>query len=67
VLDDSGVVGVRTVTRGIVHFIPVRIISDGPAGMWISGVPNGTAVITVGQEFVNDGEHVTAVRAGAGA
>jgi membrane fusion protein, multidrug efflux system len=67
VLDDNGVVGVRTVTDGIVHFMPVKIISDGPAGMWITGVPSGTAVITVGQEFVNDGEKVKAVRAGAGA
>jgi multidrug efflux system membrane fusion protein len=65
VLDDNGVVGVRTVAQGIVHFLPVQIVSDDPTGMWISGLPNGTAVITVGQEFVTDGEHVTAVRAGA--
>jgi multidrug efflux system membrane fusion protein len=65
VLDDDGVVGVRTVAQGIVHFLPVQIISDGPDGMWISGLPNGTVVITVGQEFVNDGEHVNAVRMGA--
>lgn len=65
VLDDTGVVGVRAVAQGIVHFLPVQIVSDGPDGMWISGLPNGTAVITVGQEFVTDGEHVTAVRAGA--
>ena len=65
VLDDNGVVGVRAVAEGIVHFLPVQIISDGPDGMWISGLPNGTAVITVGQEFVSDGEHVKAVRAGA--
>jgi multidrug efflux system membrane fusion protein len=65
VLDDNGVVGVRTVVLGIVHFLPVQIISDGPEGMWIGGLPAGAAVITVGQEFVNDGEHVKAVRAGA--
>jgi multidrug efflux system membrane fusion protein len=64
VLSDSGVVGVRTVSQGTVHFIPVQVVSDGPEGMWISGLPDGTAVITVGQEFVNDGEHVKAVRAG---
>jgi multidrug efflux system membrane fusion protein len=65
VLDDNGVVGVRTVAEGVVHFLPVQIVSDGPEGMWISGLPNGTAVITIGQQFVNDGEHVKAVRAGA--
>lgn len=65
VLDDNGIVGVRTVVAGIVRFKPVQIISDGPDGMWISGLPNGTTVITVGQEYVNDGQHVQAVRAGA--
>ncbi|MGN6514391.1 MAG: efflux RND transporter periplasmic adaptor subunit [Rhizomicrobium sp.] len=67
VLDDNGVVGVRSVMNGTVRFLPVKIVSDGPSGMWVTGVPNGTAVITVGQEFVNDGERVKAVRAGAGA
>jgi membrane fusion protein, multidrug efflux system len=61
VLDDNGVVGVRTVDAGIVHFRPVQIISDGPDGMWVSGLSNGAEVITVGQEFVNDGERVKAV------
>jgi multidrug efflux system membrane fusion protein len=65
VLDDNGVVGVRTVVAGVVRFKPVQIISDGPDGMWIAGLPNGTTVITVGQEFVNDGERVQAVTAGA--
>ncbi|HEY2033779.1 MAG TPA: efflux RND transporter periplasmic adaptor subunit [Rhizomicrobium sp.] len=65
VLDDNGIVGVRTIVAGVVRFMPVQIISDGPEGMWIAGLPNGTTVITVGQEFVNDGEHVLAVRAGA--
>jgi len=65
VLADNGIVGVRTVVAGVVRFVPVQIISDGPDGMWISGLPNGTTVITVGQEFVNDGEHVLSVRTGA--
>ncbi|MBS0277760.1 MAG: efflux RND transporter periplasmic adaptor subunit [Proteobacteria bacterium] len=65
VLDDNGVVGVRTVVNGVVRFKPVQIISDGPDGMWIAGLSNGTTVITVGQEFVNDGQRVKAVRAGA--
>ena len=64
VLDDNGVVGVRTVENGIVHFKPVNIVSDGPDGMWVSGIPDGTTVITVGQEFVAEGSRVKAVRAG---
>jgi len=58
VLDDSGAMGVRTVENGIVHFRTVRIVSDGPDGMWISGLKDRTAVITVGQQFVSEGEHV---------
>ena len=61
VLDDNGVVGVRAVVRGMAHFMPVHIVSDGPEGMWVSGLPDKVTVITVGQEFVTDGEHVEAV------
>ena len=66
VLDDHGVVGVRTVMNSIVHFMPVRIVTDGPSGMWVSGLPDKVTVITVGQEFVTDGEHVEAVPEKAG-
>ncbi len=66
VLDDNGVVGVRAVENGIVHFLPVEIVSDGPDGMWVSGLPDRLAVITVGQAFVTEGERVKAVEAGNG-
>jgi len=61
VLDDRGEVGVRVVEAGIVRFLPIKIISDAPDGMWIAGVPDRTPVITVGQEFVTDGERVKTV------
>jgi membrane fusion protein, multidrug efflux system len=64
VLDDNGVVGVRAVERGIVRFLPVDIVSDGPDGMWVSGLPDHLAVITVGQSFVTDGERVKSVTTG---
>lgn len=65
VLDDNGVVGVRAVENGIVRFLPVEIVSDGPDGMWVSGLPDRLAVITVGQSFVTDGERVKAVTSGS--
>jgi multidrug efflux system membrane fusion protein len=65
VLNDSGVVGVRTVDNGVVHFKPVNIVSDGPDGMWVTGLSSGTSVITVGQEFVAEGSRVKAIPAGA--
>jgi membrane fusion protein, multidrug efflux system len=61
VLDDHGEMGVRVVQAGIVRFLPVQIVSDAPDGMWIAGVPDRTTVITVGQEFVTDGERVKSV------
>jgi membrane fusion protein, multidrug efflux system len=61
VLDDSGTVGVRVVQHGTVRFLPIQIISDGPDGMWIAGLPARADVITVGQEFVTSGERVKAV------
>ena len=47
--------------NGIVRFMPVQIISDGPDGMWVTGLPDRVDVITVGQEFVTNGERVKAV------
>lgn len=64
VLDDNGVVGVRAVENGVVRFLPVNIVSDGPDGMWVSGLPDHIAVITVGQAFVIDGEKVRAIGGG---
>jgi multidrug efflux system membrane fusion protein len=64
VLDDNGVVGVRAVQRGLVHFFPVDIVSDGPDGMWVSGLPDHLAVITVGPSFVTDGERVKTMMTG---
>ncbi|HEX4159003.1 MAG TPA: efflux RND transporter periplasmic adaptor subunit [Rhizomicrobium sp.] len=67
VLSDGGVVGVRTVEKGIVRFKPIQIVSDNPDGMWVTGLSNDAEVITVGQEFVSEGSHVKAVTIGAGA
>jgi multidrug efflux system membrane fusion protein len=65
VLNDTGVVGVRMVEKGFVRFKPVQIVSDGPDGMWVTGVPSGADVITVGQEFVSEGSRVKPVATGA--
>jgi len=61
VLSDKGAVGVRVVQNGIVAFMPVRVLSEDATGAWITGLPNTVNVITVGQEFVNDGQHVEPV------
>jgi membrane fusion protein, multidrug efflux system len=67
VLNDQGVPGVRVVVDHRVRFIPVTVLSDGPDGAWVAGLPDHVAVITVGQEFVSDGQKVEAVKAKGGA
>ncbi|WP_416897362.1 MAG: efflux RND transporter periplasmic adaptor subunit [Minwuia sp.] len=58
-LNDKGVVGIRAVGPGkVVRFMPVEILSEGPEGVWVGGLPETVEVITVGQEYVNDGEIV---------
>lgn len=61
-LDDHGAVGVKVVDdEGQVQFLPIEIVDDTPEGMWISGLPERSRVITVGQEFVRDGQQVRPV------
>ncbi|MCB1701876.1 MAG: efflux RND transporter periplasmic adaptor subunit [Pseudomonadales bacterium] len=56
-LNDAGEIGLRTVDKANrVVFHTVRIIEDGPEGVWVTGLPRTTRLITVGQEFVADGE-----------
>jgi len=61
-LNDEGVMGVRAVEDDVVHFYPVEIASDTREGVWLLGLPETVDIITVGQEFVNDGQTVAATR-----
>lgn len=61
-LNDDGIVGVKTVEPdNKVVFRPVDIIADEPDGVWLGGLPETIRLITVGQEFVIDGEDVIPV------
>lgn len=57
-LSEEGAVGVKLVEDDIVAFRPVAIIDDTPDGMWLAGLPESVTFITVGQEFVRDGQRV---------
>lgn len=58
-LDDQGVIGIRTVgDDGRVQFHPVEVVREGETGVWVSGLPSVTTLITVGQELVVPGEVV---------
>lgn len=61
-LADDGTVGVKLVNdEGLVEFRPVSIVGDGPEGIWLADLPRRATFITVGQEFVVDGQKVEAV------
>lgn len=62
-LDDSGQVGVRVVDKGDkVKFMPVTILGEDKNGIWVAGLPDDVTVITVGQDYVVDGQKVIVVR-----
>ena len=59
-LNADGVLGVSTVVDGKVKFVEVTIASDTRQGVWVLGLPVSADVITVGQEYVVDGQAVDA-------
>ena len=60
-LDGKGGVGVRVLdATKHVRFMPVTIVGDGPEGVWVSGLPKTVTIITVGQEYVINGQEVDA-------
>ena len=64
-LNARGELGVRIVETGnIVRFLPVQLLSDDGEEVWVAGLPDPVRVITVGQDFVDDGIHVRIAGAG---
>ena len=61
-LTDEGEVGVKIVTsENLVKFIPATIVANGASGVWLTGLPEAITLITVGQEFVTDGQKITPI------
>ncbi|MDP2124749.1 MAG: efflux RND transporter periplasmic adaptor subunit [Parvibaculum sp.] len=61
-LDDKGVIGVRTVDEDSrVRFNPVQLVDDTPEGLWVAGLPHTVTLITVGQDYVIEGQKVEAM------
>ncbi len=58
-LDDQGRVGVRYLDdNNVVKFAEVVTIDEDPKGIWVTGLPESTRVITKGQEYVAIGSQV---------
>jgi len=63
-LGDRGELGVKLVdANNIVEFVPVTLLSTNIDGAWVSGIPTGSRIITLGQAFVAIGEQVDPVLA----
>lgn len=61
-LDDAGELGLRILNEDHqVAFTHVKLIGDHDDGVWITGLPERALVVTVGQEYVSDGQLVEAV------
>jgi multidrug efflux system membrane fusion protein len=64
VFADDGRLGVRTVTAdNKAAFRPVTVVDDAVDTVWLSGLDQTNRIITVGQDFVRDGDPVVAVPA----
>lgn len=64
-LDDSGLLGVKTLNRdNEVEFHRVQIVGESTrideSGFWVTGLPDEVTLITVGQELVFEGQIVNA-------
>ena len=63
-LGDSGNLGVKTIDENQqVVFTPIKLISSSLDGAWVTGIPNNSRVITLGQGFVKTGQKVDPVPA----
>ncbi|MGS2722533.1 efflux RND transporter periplasmic adaptor subunit [Porticoccus sp. GXU_MW_L64] len=67
-LGDSGEIGVRLLDDSYrVQFQEVQIVGDDSDGVWVLGLPDSALLVTVGQEYVANGEQVEAKVVGSGA
>ena len=62
-LSDEGVMGIKVVNeQNIVEFLAVTLVADTPEGAWLGGLPLELELISVGHEFVKQGQKVIPVR-----
>lgn len=63
-LGDSGELGVKTIDENQqVVFTPIELVSSSLDGAWVTGIPDNSRVITLGQGFVKSGQKVEPVLA----
>lgn len=61
-LNDAGQVGLRGVDdNDVTLFYPVKVLGGDADGIWVGGLPETARIITVGQDYVTDGQKVEPV------
>jgi multidrug efflux system membrane fusion protein len=59
-LDDAGHLVVRAVSaQGIINTLAVANVGESSEGVWVTGLPDRVALVTVGQNYVTEAEQVS--------
>ena len=59
-LDDAGHLVVRAVSdQGIINTLSVANVGESRDGVWVTGLPDRVALVTVGQNYVTEAEQVS--------
>ena len=58
-LDDQGRLAVRAVNKqGLVSTLSITSVGESSDGVWVAGLPDRVALVTLGQNYVAEGEQV---------
>jgi membrane fusion protein, multidrug efflux system len=62
-LNDVGKFGARVLNQAdnTSKFVPVDVIAQDLDGIWVTGLPDKVTLVTIGQDYVRDGEKVEPV------
>jgi multidrug efflux system membrane fusion protein len=62
ILNEAGKFGVRVLNAdNTTQFTPVEVIAQENDGMWVTGLGSSVNIVTLGQDYVRDGEKVEPV------
>ena len=60
ILSDSGELGIKILDdQDRVQFVVVDLVADSGSGIWVTGLPQQAKVITLGQQYVSEGDKVS--------
>ncbi|MEQ1522333.1 MAG: efflux RND transporter periplasmic adaptor subunit, partial [Aestuariivirga sp.] len=67
ILNEAGKFGVRVLNAdNTTQFTPVDVIAQENDGMWVTGLGSSVSLVTLGQDYVRDGEKVEPIIETAG-